>query len=340
MANYIFPTSEELKLIEPDKVAMLSMDDPIFRLFPMVNVDSHVLSWEQRDNYLGLQAIRGLDGQPKRVKSIGGKRYTIEPGVYGDFDLVDELELTTRRQWGTQNLPIDISDLVTEKQDLLLQRRIDRIKQVIWTLVTTGTFTVLNEEGVAMYAGTYDLQDATASVAWGTSATAKPLSDFRAVQLLSRGHSVSFGADAEAFMNRKTFNKLVSNTNTNDVAGRRTSGLNTVLNLDEINRVFMGEGLPSVVVYDEGYLNDSGTFVSFIPDDQVVIVGKRPGNQPVGDYAMTRNAQNANLAPGAYQKVIDTLDVKVPREIQVHDGHNGGPRIYFPSAIVVLDVTP
>jgi hypothetical protein len=339
MPTYIYPTNEELKLVEADKVAALSMDDPIFRHFPMVNVDSHVLSWEQRDNYLDLQNIRGLNGQPKRVKSVGGKRFTLEPGVYGDFDLVDELELTTRRQWGSYDQSIDISDLVAEKQDLLLQRRIDRIRAILWTLVTTGTFTVANEEGTTMYGGTFSIQSATASVAWGTSATAKPLGDLRAVQLLSRGHSVSFGSNAIAYMNRKTFNKLIANTNANDLAGRRTSGLNTVLNLEEVNRVFAGEDLPQIEIYDDGYLDANGTFVPFIIDDQVAVIGARPANQPLGDYAMTRNANNPNLEPGAYQKVVDDPD-DVPRSIVVHDGHNGGPRIYFPSAIVMLDVTP
>jgi hypothetical protein len=339
MPTYIYPTNEELKMVEQDKITALSMNDPIFSHFPMVDVDAAVLSWEQRDNYLDLQHIRGLNGQPKRVKSIGGKRYTLEPGVYGDFDLIDEMELTTRRQWGSYDNPIDISDLVAEKQDLLLQRRIDRIRSILWTLVTTGTFTVANEEGTTMYAGTFTIQSATASVAWGTSATAKPLGDLRAVQLLSRGHSVGFGTQATAYMNRKTFNKLISNTNSTDLAGRRTSGLNTVLNLEEVNKVFAGEDLPQIVIYDDGYLDSTGTFVPFIIDDQVAIIGTRPAGQPLGDYALTRNANNPNLSPGAYQKVVDDPD-DVPRSIVIHDGHNGGPRIYFPSAIVMLDVTP
>lgn len=337
MSTYIYPTNQELKAVEQDKVHALSMNDPIFKHFPMVNVDSHVLSWEQRDNYKGLQQVRGLNGQPKRVNAIGGKRYTIEPGVYGEFMAVDELELTTRRKWGSQDQAIDIEDLVVEKQDQLLARRIDLIKSVLWKLATTGTFTVLNDQGVQMYAGTFALQPASASVAWGTSATAKPLGDMRAVQLLSRGHSVSFGSQATAYMNRKTFNKMIANTNTNDLAGRRTSGLNTVLNLEEVNKVLMGEDLPQVTPWDEGYLDDNGDFVPFIADDKVAIFGARPGNQDIGDYAMTRNANNPNLEPGSYTKVVDDED-EVPRKIVVHDGHNGGPRIYFPSAIIILSV--
>jgi hypothetical protein len=53
---------------------------------------------------------------------------------------------------------------------------------------------------------------------------------------------------------------------------------------------------------------------------------------------MTRNANNPDLAPGPYMRVIDTGEIVIPRSIEVHDGHNGGPVIYFPSAVVVMSV--
>lgn len=337
MATYIYPTNQELQVVAQDKIHVLSMADPIFDYFPMVNVDSHVLSWEQRDNYTGLQQIRGLNGQPKRVNAIGGKRYTIEPGVYGEFGTIDEMALTTRRPWGEFSGGINISDLVAEKQDQLLSRRIDLIRSILWILATTGTFTVANELAQTMYAGTYAIQTFTAGVPWATSATATPLANFRAIQLLSRGHSVAFDASSKVYMNRVTFNNLVTNSNNNDLAGRRVTGLLSPLNLEEINRIYAGEGLPQIVVHDDGYLNTAGSFVPFIANAQAVLFGARPGNQVVGDYAMTRNANNPNLEPGPYMKVVDEPD-EVPRNIVVHDGHNGGPRIYFPSAIVKMSV--
>jgi hypothetical protein len=131
---------------------------------------------------------------------------------------------------------------------------------------------------------------------------------------------------------------LVSNTNTNDIAGRRTSGLNSVLNLDEINAVLLGEGLPQIEIYDEGYQDDTDTFVPYIGDGKVLVVGVRVDGGAVGGYLMTRNANNPNSAPGAYQKIIDKGEDAVPREIEVHDGHNGGAVLYYPSAMVVMNV--
>jgi hypothetical protein len=306
---------------------------------PIVTVDAYLLEWDQLDNYVGLQQVRGLDGQPGNVLSVGGVRFRATPGVYGEFMTIDELELTTRRQFGTFATPVNISDLVMQKQDQLLSRRIDRIRYIGWTLLSTGTFSVSNANGV-IHTDTYALQTYDAST-WATVATATPLADMRAVQLLGRGKGVSFGVGAVAIMNRVTFNRMISNTNSADLAGRRTAGLSlaTVLSLADTNALLAGEDLPRVVIYDDGYLNDAGAFVPFIADNKVIVVGQRQAGQIIADYAMTRNANNPNLEPGAYMKVLDHGEDRVPRMIEIHDGHNGGPRIYHPGSVVLMDVS-
>ncbi len=337
--NYVYPTNSELQLVAAEKAPVLILADPIFNFVPIVDVDAHLLEWDQLDNYIGLQQVRGLNGQPGNVTAVGGTRFRATPGVYGEFMTIDELELTTRRQFGTFATPINITDLVMQRQDQLLNRRIDRIRYIIWTLLTTGTFSVSNNNGV-VHTDSYTLQTYNAST-WSTASTATPLADMRAVQLLSRGKGVSFGANAVAFMNRVTFNRMIANTNSADLAGRRTAGLSlsTVLSLADTNALFAGEDLPQIVIYDDGYLNDSGTFVPFIGDNVVVVIGQRAGGQVIADYAFTRNANNPDLAPGAYMKVVDRGETDVPRTIEIHDGHNGGPRIYFPGSVVVVDVS-
>lgn len=338
MSTFVYPTAAELKAIERVKVPVLTQDDPLFQIMPMVDVDYHILEWEQGDNFTGLQTVRGLDGQPGRVKALGGSRFRIEPGVYGEFKTIDELALTTRRQWGTWDRPVDISDLVTEAQDHLLNRRIDRIRKIGWDLLGTGTFSVADGEGITRHTDSYTLQTYNAST-WGTASSATPLADFRAVQLKGRGKSTDFGARAKAYMSRVTFNSMTANTNAADLGGKRQAGLATVQGVAAINAVLMEEDLPMVVVYDDGYLDTNGVFQPFIPDNVVIVVGVRPGNAPIADYAMTRNANNPNLEPGAYTKVVDNGDREVPRLIAVHDGHNGGPRIYFPGSVCVMDVS-
>jgi hypothetical protein len=338
MATYTYPTNAELQLIAQDKMPALQADRPAFQILPIVNHDTSLVMWEQMDNYIGLQQVRGLNGQPANVKPVGSKLFQSVPGVYGEFSLVDELLLVERRRLGGFNVPVSVDDLVMQRQDQLLGRRLDRIEQIIWTLLSTGTFSVAGPNGAILHTDNYTTQTYTAGVTWATVATATPLANFRAVQLLGRGRSAVFDAGAKAYMNRVTANSLLSNTNANDLAGRRTAGLASVMSIGDTNQVLLGEGLPQLVVEDSGYFNDSSTFVPFIPNNKVVVVGRRPAGQTIGEYQMVRNANNDNMAPGPYMKIVDNGEDHVPRSIEVHDGHSGGPAIFFPSAIVLMTV--
>jgi hypothetical protein len=338
--TYLYPESAELTTIAQTKLPRLLEDRPIFDLLPTREVDEWLLIWEQLDNFKGLQQARGLNGEPPRVKPVGLNQWEMQPGVYGEYIPVEEQHLTTRRRPGTWDQPIDLTDIVMEKQDHLLLRRLDRVENIGWTLLTTGTFSVPGPLGNIVHTDTFPLQTFTSLVPWSTASTATPLADFSSVQLQSRGYSVSFGADAVAYMNRVTYNYLRLNTNNADVYGRRTQGLGTFNNLAGLNSLFQGDDLPKIVIYDQGYLVEGAgnTFVPFIPNGKVVVVGVRPAGQQIGEYRFVRNANNPGLEPGPYMKVIDHGDVKVPREIEVHDGHNGGPVLFYPSAIVLMTV--
>lgn len=341
MGTFTYPSNAELQEVAQDKLPNLMAQRPIFSLLPIESADSHLLMWEQEDNYVGLQQIRGLNGQPARVKKTGAKRYMMQPGVYGEYSTIDELELTERRQYGSFGSPVSIDDLVMREQDRLLGRRLDRIEYIGWTLLVTGTFSVAGPDGQVLQTDTYSLQTHSGSD-WSTPGTATPLADFRAVQLLSRGHSVNFGPAARAIMNRVTWNRLITNTNASDLGGKKGSIGQNIQSIGDINRVLGDEGLPTLEIFDGGYLNDAGTFVPFVADDKVVVVGQRTDGGRIGEYRMTRNANNPNLAPGAYMEVIDRgapgPGQQVPRTIEVHDGHNGGPVIYFPSAVVIMSI--
>jgi len=256
MATYVYPDQKDLQAVEQVVGPRIKGDREIFKLMPIRDVDAFDLEWELMDNFTGLQQVRGLNGQPSRVKAIGMRRYQMAPGVYGEFAPIDEAQLTKRAALGSFDKPVDIKDLVAEKQMQLLQRRYDRIEKIGWDLLTAGTFSVTNEAGATVHTDTFSLQTQSGAVAWSTAATATPLADFRTCQLLARGQGVSFGAKARAFMSRQTWNRLISNTNAADLYGRRTQGLGTYENIEGVNKLLMGDDLPELVVNDEGYLND------------------------------------------------------------------------------------
>jgi hypothetical protein len=336
--EYIYPNSATLTEIAQVLIPRLIGDRPIFQEFPFDNVDAAVVMWEQEDNYTGLQAARGLNGEPPKIKRAGMKRWEMAPGVYGEYSPIDEHELTVARQYGQFGAPMDISDRVMREARHLLERRLDRIEWILWTLLSTGTFAVPGPNGTTIATDTYPIQTYTASTSWATAATSTPLHDFRQVQLKHRGQSTSFYADAKAFMNLNTANNALVNTNNADLYGRRVTGLATVNSPGQWAQLNAEDNLPQPVIYDEGYLDDSGTFHPFIPDNTVVVLGKRFNAAPLGRFVYTRNANNPNAGPGPYMRVIDTADYKVPRSIEVHDGYNGGPAIEYPGSVVLMNV--
>jgi hypothetical protein len=260
------------------------------------------------------------------------------------------MELTMRARMGTfGGGGMNIEEMVMGRVNQLVDREFKRIRQILWTLAATGTFSVsvattgADQTGTAVFTDSYTVQTASGS-AWGTAASGTPLADLRAVQLLSRGHSARFDNTATAFMNRKTANKLFANTNAADLGGKRTAGFAGIIGLNDVNYVLTGEDLPRIVINDDGYLDDTGTFVPYIADNKTVVIGKRVDGGNIGEYRKTLNVngEDANGNPaavtGSYLRVIDPTD-RVPRVPEVHAGHNGGPVIKYPSGIVVLTTT-
>ena len=178
----------------------------------------------------------------------------------------------------------------------------------------------------------------TASPAWTTVATSTPLADLRTLITLFAGTSTTFGTGSRLIMNRLTFNQMIANTNANDLGGRRAAAGQTVNSLNDINSILLANDIPTIEIYDRGYIPDGGTWTRFIPNGKVVVIGERPNGETVGEFQMTRNANNPDFAPGPYTFVNDSLDGghPVPRKIRVDDGFNGGPAIFFPGAVIVL----
>jgi hypothetical protein len=310
-----------------------------FDIFPIREKDADLLIWEQQDNYTGLMQVRGLNGAPPRVKPVGYKRYQMEPGVYGEHSEVDEAELVRRARPASFTEFISINDLVAEKQMQLMARQFDRFELIIWNLLVTGTFSVPGPTGAVLHTDSYTLQTFSAGTAWSTSATSTPLADMRSAQLLALGHGAVFDATAKAYMNQVTFNNLISNSNATDLYGRRTQGFGTFNGPKQIAELFMGDNLPQIIVYEGGYIPDGGTFTRFIPNNKVVLVGRRTTNADIGEFRLTRNACNPNMGPGVYTNVVDFRNMgHIPPKIEVHRDVNGGPVIYFPSSMVVMSV--
>lgn len=346
LVNYKFPSTRRLIEIEPELIRNRDRARPTAELFPEENDnDAWRLEWYQRDNYRGFQQLRGLNGQPSYVKMVGRKFFSQEPGVFGEFMYIDERQMTMRARFADnrEGGRVEIGDLVRERQDYLLAREGDLKEWLGWAILLSGTFALLGPTG-AQFVATFPIQTATFSD-WSDHANATPYADLLGIKSLTRGKSVSFGANAVARMNSTTSMHLLLNTNPDDLGGKFIGfgGLRVgaAATLADINAVFRAAGIPEIREYDEGYNAESnGAFTEWLPDGDVSIVGQRTNGAKLGAYRNVTNVNNPNAAAGAYTKVIDTLERTVPRKISVHRGHNGGNVLYYPSAILKARVLP
>jgi hypothetical protein len=344
MPTYLYPEASELREIGPNLVAEATRDDILFSdLMPIRSVNAGIIRWQLDDDDQGLQQLRGLDGAPVHVAPLGSGAYASEPGYFGEYMTVTEREMTERAGSLLGEANVDIGDLVAQKNRQLVLRETARIRQIGWTLFTTGTFSISGKGSTLTHTDTFALQTYNATT-WATVATATPLADLRAVQQMGSEYGVEFGATSMAIMNRVTANRMFANTNAADLAGRRTLGGGTVTSPDETNRVLNGEDLPNIVIYDKGYKNDSGTFTKFIADGVVLVVGRRMDGGPIAEYRMTRNMNNPGGTPGSYEYLKDyaqgrNAPKETPPRLEIHRGHNGGPVIYRPKAFVIMDVS-
>jgi hypothetical protein len=338
--NYQYPSTAELISINAEKIQLLERQRPTFQFFPVVESDAWRLEWEQRDNWRGLQQLRGLNGQPSYVKMVGRKRFSAEPGVFGEFMTLDEKQLTIRANPENPGQPVRITDLVTERQDYLNNREMDLIEYIHWALLLTGTYVISGPTG-AIFTDQFPIQTVTFSD-WTDHANATPLKDLASLALgVTRGTSTVFDSGAVALMNLKTVQDMLFNTNPNDLGGMRVAMLGlfragTPLNLADVNDIFRQQNVPIVQSYDETYITEAGVITKWIPDNVASIVGRRTNGDPVGEYRMVRNMVNGG-APGRYEEVLDYTQGparKIPPSIEVHRGHNGGPVLFYPSAIV------
>lgn len=344
---FIYLTTYESRTIQQEYIQRGREGRVGLDVMPLVSKNVAKVRWTQADNYTGLQNLRGMDGRPTRVNRVGMKTLEYEPGVFGEYVTITETELTNRAgSLDVATTPIDISDLTNEADSVLIGREWDRIESSIWTLLTTGTLSIILDGPNGTQTGYFDqytFQSYTSLVPWLTSATATPLLDFQNLQQLGygAGRSVNFGTGAVVYMNQVTANRLLNNANAADFGGRRNQYGATLNNLGAMNNYFSGQNLPTIVVYDQGYYPiKGGAFQKFLPNGVAVVVGQRPGNVAIGNYIMTRNANNG-FRPGTYRHVVDRVNAvnaekRVPPNIEVHRGHNGGPAIYYPSAIVVM----
>jgi len=350
-SSFVYASSAELKVILPNKYDVLTLNDPLFEIMPMNSVNAGKVMWDIPDDTHGLADSRRPGDPYPVVARKGYKRYEALPGYYGNKLIITEQMANEAAAPGTFAGTLDIQRLQADDQDQLLTRALQRVKQVGWTMLTTGKYTNLDANGTVTSSDSVSFSPFVTTIAWSNLSQSTPLYDLRQLKLRHRGQSVSFGSDARIYLNSTDVNNMLANTNLNDLGAKLKLWLNDPKNgsqpmtLADVNTYLMGAGLPQIVEWDDNYIDDSGVTQLYIPSGSGVCVGKRLRGEPVAEFVLTRNIEiMGGSAPSSRRmSALDNLffDFEMlhkPWRGESTMGFNGNPAIYYPGAIVPFQV--
>lgn len=346
-----FPTSAELNTVvqafTPDPTKYIGM-----QILPMAESMFQEVQWDERDHDRGLTAPHLLGTDPKIDKRQGSVKRKYEPIHFKESDLLKEDEILKARQLGTMSNTIDLSEEIARIARNRWVKTMGRVEKLIWDCLK-GTVSI-NENGVVV-SETFPVQTHTPLVDWDTFATAKILADLNDIKVKFRKTGAT-ASGAKMFMNEVTASWMLENQNSNDLKGFQNSNfVNLTYSIEEANKILRQRALPEIVVYDEGYVDESDTFVPFLSDGEVIIVGKRPAGQNVGDFVSTaslHNQRNGQPAPGYFAGVevngvpgdqvgsvsISQLGQGKNPKIEIFGGIYGGPRLVYPKSVINFTV--
>lgn len=312
------------------------------KLMPFNTQDVTELIYEREDVNRGIQNARGSGNPAGAVvrPDISEKRFT--PGHYGDTYVIDESELENRREVGTWTEFEKQGALSDKIARLFTDRYLDRVEKNIFDILCTGKFEARTPSrggtGPVVVRSIHNIPQYTPANLFSNLTTSTPIQYFRSLMpQLQLGVSVDF-RQGWAIANRNTINTILNNQNSTDISSRRTNSGDTVNDLSSLNAILASNDIFNLTEYHKGYFpeGNGNPMVTFIPDGKIILVGTREDGEPIGDYVLTRNAHNANSAPGEHFMVND-YRTKTPPHIEMTAGHNGGPVPLYLEAMAIIN---
>ncbi len=342
------PTASELTQVirewQPDPAAYIGAS-----ILPERGMSTNEFTYERTRRTGGMTKAHNLDADPKFITGADFERYTASPYYFKEGRRFNESDLLTiRRQIGLNG---DLGeragrDLIVAALAQLDNRLEVRREWLRWSALQ-GAVTI-NEEGVVI-SETWSVQTYNADTTtvagtsgdyWTTLTTSNPVADFAAVRLLGRNSGVTFSG-AKAYMNQVTANLLFNNTLLRTYV-REALRMDTLVSMTSMLEVFSNLSGIFPVVYDQGYINSSDTWVPFIPDNRVVVVGRSAQGEELGFMASTPSLHNGGIdgaQAGKFVVVDDqTGEGFANPKYDVFAGWYGGPIIQQPGQIVVMSV--
>jgi hypothetical protein len=348
MITFQFPTNRSLTEKVQD-YAIQRENLLAIKLLPPKPRDTQIIEWDELDFEVGMTAPHNMNSDPKVAGRKGSKTHRYTPLFFKETDVLKESDMLMPRAMGTIGGVIDLTQEIAEIAKTRVDKNLLRIEWLIWQ--TLKGHLEYNENGVRVDE-TFPVQTQNALVDWDEPATATPIKDFQAMALRGRGIGGSF-KKGTAYMNQTTANWLVNNRNDNDLWGyRNRDSVNATYSIEDVNKILVAQGCPVVEVHDEGYYDADENFQMALADGEVIVVGKRPAGQTVGDVLLTPSLHHAAMAAEGgdgrgFFSIIEVNDQPNPGavtiaqigagknpKVEITGGFYGGPRLLYPKSVI------
>lgn len=355
MLTLTYPTNVQLDRLLQEYVVDLSDLVGLNEFAPIIGFDYQEVRWDELDSDFGMTAPHGMDSDPRIDKRPGSKTRSYEPIPFKESDVIKESELLKARQLGTLGGVVSIDTLVARVMKSRADKTKIRAEWCVWQMAQ-GLLDI--EENGVKVTEAFPVQTFDTQVAWDQYATATPLKDIQDAAMQFRGPTGATGEGAFAYVNRKTLNDVLNNKNDDDLWGFRSQNfLALTFSTKEVNSIFEARGLPTLRLYDGGYVDKNKQFQFFIPDDVVIIKGKRQLNQVVANFATTptlhRKKKDGNMDNGFFSILeingrpntgsssvnLNDLGEAANPNIKHTGGVYGGPVCWYPRSIIKMDVS-
>jgi hypothetical protein len=346
MITYRFPTNvsvdgvlQEYRIVQREELLGLSW-------MPFEDLYTQRVITDFLDRDRGATAPHNMGADPKIGNRPGSNRVEFTPIPHKETDILTEADILMPATLGTLGGVLDLSTEIGRITKARADKNFIRAEMEIWQALKGHL--VIHENGIRVDE-TFPVQSYDAVVDWDELDTARPLHDFNQIALKSRFTGGS-AVGAEAAMNTVTASWLLENRNEADLKGFQNQNfLNLTYSVEEVNKILAGRGLPTIRVYDLGYVDDNDGEVHFLADGEVVVKFKRSGPQTIGGYGLTPTAHrevNGQPAPGFFSIIevngqpnpgavtVQTLGSGKNPKIEITGGFYGGPRLRFPRSIV------
>jgi hypothetical protein len=351
MLTLTFPTNAALDMVVQDYVAQTE-NFVGAKILPETEAYVQRVQWDERDRDRGMTNAHVMGTDPKTDTRQGSKTHEYRPIPFKETDLIKEDEILQARELGTQNETLNLSREIARIAKNRLDKTRIRMEWMRWA--TLKGRVVISENGVSVDE-TFPVQTPSPLHDWDDLDNATPLKDFNAWKLLFRGTGAS-AMGAVVYMNQTTANWLLENNNEDDLKGFQNSNFTKLpYSVDELNKILTARGLPTIFVVEDGYIDEDDNFVNFLDDAEVIVIGKRPAGQTVGDFCTTPSLHrvvNGVQAPGYFSIVevndqpsdvvgavsMDQLGKAKNPKIEVTGGIYGGTRLIYPKSVIYSQV--